>query len=230
MNIAIILAGGSGLRVKNSSIPKQFLEINNKPIILHTFEKFFNNENINEVVIVCHPEWRDYLNQIMNKFLYKTNDFHIVGGGMSRNDSIKNALNYINKNLVVNNEDIILTHDAARMLVSIKTIDENILYTKKYGAVSTVVPTTDTIACSSNGDKIDSILNRNHLFNSQTPQSFKLEIINYIYKNYNDTSDACSLALQKGYYIHLLNGEYSNIKITNDFDFSIIELMCRKNG
>lgn len=165
----------------------------------------------------------------MNKFSYKAKDFHIVGGGMFRNDSIKNALNYINQNLTINSDDIILTHDAVRMFVSAKTIDENIQYTKKYGIVNTVVKTTDTIVCSSDGDKIDSILNRDYLFNSQTPQSFKVSIMNALYETYNDTSDACTLAMRSGYNIHLLSGEYNNIKITNDFDFLVIELIYRKN-
>lgn len=231
MNIAIILAAGSGTRIKQSKIPKQFIEIDKKPIVIYTFEKFMNNENIDEIIIVCHPDWIEYLNQAMDRFKYSTNYTHITAGGLTRNDSIKMGLNYINKNLKIKSDDIVLTHDGARIFISSKTINENIEWAKKFGSVGTVVPSTDTIVCSLNGQKIDSIPNRNHLFNSQTPQSFSLEILNDIYHdNSSDTSDACTLAVKKGYDVYIVNGEHSNIKITTDFDIEILETMIRMNN
>lgn len=231
MNIAIILASGSGTRVRNSRIPKQFIEINDKPIVLHTLEKFINNQNIDQIIIVCNYDWINYLKQIMEKLFKKANNYHIICGGLTRNDSIKKGLDYINKNLPSKKDDIILTHDAARIFVSTKIINENIEYAKKYGVVDTVVATTDTIVCSSDGKKIDTIPNRNYLYNCQTPQTFKLEILNKIYEQiYGDTSDACSLAVESGYYVHLLIGEYTNIKITTDFDLAIAEFLLKKNN
>lgn len=229
MNIAIILASGNGTRMRNSKIPKQFIEIKNKPIVSHTVEKFINNQNIDETIIVCHPEWISFLKQSMEK-LHPKNNYHIIEGGTCRNDSIKLGLIYIQKNFDIDNNDIILTHDAVRIFISSKIINDNIEYAKKYGAVDTVVPATDTIVCSLDGKKINNIPNRDQLFNGQTPQTFKWKIINDIYSKKNiDASDACSLAIQNGFDVYLLEGEYSNIKITSDFDLAIIDAMVRTN-
>lgn len=230
MNIVMILASGSGLRIKNYQIPKQFISIENKPIVMYAFEKFIENKNIDEILIICHPNWIDYLNDMMNKFSYKNNEFHIVKGGSTRNESIKNGLNYIIEKFEILDNDIIITHDAARIFTSQNIINKNIECAEKYGAVDTVVPAVDTIICSLADNKISSVPNRKHLFNGQTPQTFKFSILNNIYKNNcEDTSDACYLAIEKGYDVHLVKGEYSNIKITNDFDLNIAEFMLKKN-
>lgn len=227
MNIAIILASGGGTRVRNSKIPKQFIEIGDKPIVVHTFDKFISNKNIDKIIIVCHPDWVSFLEQYLNKTCIDDN-YHIIKGGSTRNDSIKLALTYIGENFSVNSNDIILTHDAVRIFISTKIINENISYAKKYGAVDTVVATTDTIVFSFDKVKIDNIPNRNYLFNGQTPQTFKWEIISSIYnENFDDTSDACSLAIKNGFDVYLLKGEYSNIKITTDFDIDIIKAMVK---
>lgn len=78
MNFAIILADGNGSRIKNSIIPKSFIEIDSKPIVIHTFEKFMYNPNINQIIIVCHQDWMEYLNQTLNKFSYNLTNLHIV--------------------------------------------------------------------------------------------------------------------------------------------------------
>lgn len=173
----------------------------------------------------------EYLNQTLNKFSYNLTNLHIVAGGITRNDSIKMGLNYINEKFKVKNDDIILTHDAARIFVSTDIINKNICFAKKYQSVDTVVPAIDTIVYSLEGNKIDSIPIRDNLYNSQTPQTFKLEILNNIYNNnYEDTSDICTLAVKNGYDVHLVNGEYSNIKITTDFDLEIINILIKKNN
>lgn len=222
MNITIILASGNGSRIKQSKIPKQFIEINNKPIVIHTLERFIYNKNIDKTVIVCHPEWVDYLNNYINQN-YNNGNIFIVEGGKERNHSIVNAIRLIDKEMNVKDDDVILTHDAVRMFVSDRIINENIEMCKKYGVVTTAVPTIDTIGIIRENKIID-VPNRNDLVNIQTPQTFVYKTLKdtYLINGIQNTSDACKLLLNSKIYIVI--GEYENFKITSDFD-----LVCAKN-
>ncbi len=228
MNFALILASGTGSRVKSSKIPKQFIEINNKPIVAHTVDKFLLNKNIDEVVIVCHPEWNEYLTNYLKNFNKKA---YVVNGGKTRNESILNGLNYIKNDLKAKGTDIVLTHDAVRMFITDRIINDNIDKAKEYGAVDTVVPSTDTIVESTNKETLTSIPNRDHLYNGQTPQSFKFGIIYDAYKNNKaDTSDACRLVLENTKNkVALVIGDYENFKITTDFDLEFAKSVVKKN-
>lgn len=231
MNIALILASGQGSRIKTSKIPKQFIEINNKPIVGHTIDKFIINNNIDCVVVTCHPEWMDYL----KKYLidnFPNNQYHIIEGGKERNDSIANAIKYITKNISNNNNDVIITHDAVRMFVSDRIINDNISLAKKYKAIDTAIPCVDTIVSSINHKTIHHIPKRNELYHGQTPQTFHLELLKTLYlkNNIENTTDICSLLLEKTKEkIAIVIGEYENFKITTDFDLDYAIKMVKKN-
>lgn len=228
MNYAIILASGTGTRVKSSKIPKQFIEINNKPIVAHTIDKFLLNKNIDEVIVVCHPEWNSYLTNYLKSFNKKA---YVVDGGETRNISILNGLNFLINEIKAKDNDIVLTHDAVRMFITDRIINENIEMAKKYGAADTVVPSTDTIIESTDKQFIASIPNRDNLYNGQTPQSFQLGIIYKAYKDNNaDTSDACRLVLENtNTKVSLVIGDYENFKITTDFDLEFAKSVVKKN-
>lgn len=224
MNIAIILASGNGSRIKQSKIPKQFIKINNKPIVIHTLERFIYNKNIDKTIIICHPKWIDYLSNYINKH-YSNDNIFIVEGGKERNDSIANAIRFLDKKLNVKDDDVILTHDAVRMFVSDRIIIENIEMCKKYGAVTTAVPTIDTIGIIKN-NKIVDVPNRNDLVNIQTPQTFLFNILKYLYlhNKIKNSSDICkSLFDKKLKHINIVYGEYENFKITTNFDLYLIK-------
>ena len=231
MNIVIILASGSGSRIKQSKIPKQFIEISNKPIVIHTMERFLFSKNIDKIIISCHPEWIDYLSKYVEDN-YSDDNIVIVKGGKQRNDSIANAIKFINDNNMACDDDVVLTHDAVRMFVSDRIINENIDVCKECGAVDTVVKTIDTIVSSNDGKNIDNIPERDKLYNGQTPQTFKFKILKDIYlsNEIENTTDACKLLLEKhNAIIKIVLGEYENFKITTDFDLDYAKKMVNKN-
>ena len=132
MNIGIIFAGGIGERMHSKDRPKQFLEIHNKPIIVHTIEHFENNELIDDVIVVCVEEWIDYFNELIYKFGL-TKIKKVVGGGKSGQLSIYNGL-CAAKELVGDEDAVVLIHDGVRPLINSQLLTKNIENVKKYGS------------------------------------------------------------------------------------------------
>ena len=234
MNVAILLAGGSGTRIKSSKIPKQFIEINNKPIFIYTLETFINNKNISEIILCCNINWISKANKYIKEFFGKnTNNIHVIDGGPSRNHSILNAINYIDKNMNLKNDDIILTHDIVRMFVSDEIINNNINDSIiSNSIINTCIKSVDSLTMTCNNIDVSDIPNRDHYLNSQTPQSGKYELIKNIYNyKFSDdifkTTDLCKLAFILKIPIKITHGSYSNFKITNDFDLELAEFIIK---
>ena len=162
MVIAMILASGTGTRMGNVECPKQFLLIYNKPLIVHTIEAFEANEGVDQILVVTNE---DYIDQV--KVWCKQYDLgkvkNVVAGGNSRQISVFNGLTALEQ-MGTDGEDSILIHDAARPLISQKIINDNIEGCKKYGAVDTVIPSSDTIIRSVDGLEITEIQKRNEIF------------------------------------------------------------------
>ena len=174
MNIAVILAAGSGTRMGNASAPKQFLTIYNKPIVVHTIEQFEMHFDIDEIVVVTKKDYMEEMKVWIRQYdLSKVH--HVVEGGDSRQKSVFNGLSVV-KTFAQDN-DIVLIHDSARPLVNARIISDNIEGALRYGAVDTVVPSADTIIHSMNGEKINDVPVRKELFLGQTPQSFRFDVI-----------------------------------------------------
>lgn len=235
MNFAVIVAGGVGSRLESSSIPKQFIEVNNVPIFWHTTEKFLVNKNIDYVVISCHKEWISFVDNII-KNNNMENKVKVCEGGSSRNNSIEKALNYISKNFAnyLTNDSVIITHDAVRMFVDYRIIEDNIQKSKMYDVVDTIVPASDTITISLDGKYLHDIPERNNYYLGQTPQSAKWSVINDIYKNQKnsewfDRCDLCKLAKLNNNKIGVVKGSYSNFKITTDFDLKMAKILVEKS-
>ena len=228
MIYAGILAGGKGSRM-NRDIPKQFIELDGKPIIIHTIEKFLNVKEIDQIIISVVEEYIEYTKELIAKY-FDTDKIVVIKGGSSRSESLMNVCNYIGKD----SRSIILTHDAARPFVSERIIKDNIDMMKKeeYDAVGTFVPAIDTIAEFKN-DLLSNIPLRDNLYNVQTPQTFR---INELLENYNNLTDeeksiltdATKIYLIKGKKVGLVLGDRNNIKITTDFDLKIGELLISK--
>ena len=224
MIYAGILAGGIGSRMNISNIPKQFLNIGDKPIIIHTIEKFLLCNKIDKIYVGVNPDWNSYLVDIIEKdYNYISEKIVVVDGGKDRNSTILNIISAIDKDNGLSDEDILITHDAVRPFVSIKMIEENIDNCKKYNIIDTVVPAFDTIVSSEDGKFISSI-------QGQTPQTFK---INKFMEYYNKLSeeekniltDACKIFVLNGEKVFLVNGDFSNIKITTVTDLKIAKAM-----
>lgn len=228
MNIAVILAGGSGTRM-GSDIPKQFIDIYGKPMIVHTIESFDVNANIDKIVIACKEEWQEDLKIWMRQFgLSKVK--YIVSGGETRQESVYNSIRALDG--VCTDEDILVIHDAARPLISQRIINENIDGAKEFGAVDTVIPSADTIVRTLDGKTIDSIPVRSELYLGQTPQSFKYNLIKtaHEYSIENSTIDAtddCQLVRKLDRDVHLVNGDKLNFKITTFEDLLLLKSVIK---
>ena len=228
MNIAIILAGGSGTRM-GSDVPKQFIDIYGKPLIVHTIESFDVNSNIDYIAVVCKKDWQEELKIWVRKFGINKLRW-IVDGGETRQESIYNALTVIGNKC--SEDDIVIIHDGARPLISQRIIDENIVGAKEYGAVDTVIPTPDAIVNSKDDRTINNVPLRKELYIGQTPQSFKYNLIFKAHKtaisnNRIDATDDCQLILDLNEKVHFVTGDKLNFKITTFEDLLLLKAVIK---
>ena len=235
MVIAGIVAGGLGSRMGNSSIPKQFLEIDKKPIIIHTIEKFLASAEIDAVVIGVHMEWKDYLNDLIKKYLNDEKCVTVTEGGTHRNGTIYNIIEQAKKIWNVDQETIFVTHDAVRPFVSLKIIEENVKMAKKHGICDTVIVATDTIISSSNQEYITDIPLRDEMYQGQTPQSFKYSLFEEVYSSMSEeelsmVTDACKMFFLRKHDVYLVEGSVLNFKITYAFDFKMAKIMLEETA
>lgn len=226
MNSVIIVAAGRGSRM-NADINKQFLKIGSKEVIAHTIDKFYKNENINEIIIVVKEDEIKFLEEnIINKYGYE--NIKIAIGGKERQDSVYNGLK-----LVKHDCDIVLIHDGARPFIDRDTIDSCIKYTKQFNSTVTGVPVKDTIKVVDGNNNVSDTPNRSKLWSIQTPQSFKYELILKAHEkarkdNYLGTDDSM-LMEYIGEKVKVIEGNYNNIKITTPEDLQIGMEILRQN-
>lgn len=230
MNYAGVLAGGSGTRMGKTDLPKQFLNIGDKPIIIHTVEQFLLSSKIDQVIIAVPENWLTYTQDIVDKYFKGINNVKVTSGGTSRNETIMNICKYIENNFGTNPDDNIITHDAVRPFVTTRIIEDNIEMLKKYSSVDTVIPATDTIVESRDEAVISSIPNRNYLYQGQTPQSFNIGALVEEYNKLTDIeketlTDACKIFVIKDKEVGCVMGETYNFKITNQFDYKMANFM-----
>lgn len=221
-NYAIILASGKGERC-GYNIPKQFIKIAGKTVLEHTLNVFENNKNIDKIIIVINPDYRNFTEEILLKNNY-SKILSLLNGGCTRQESSK-----IGVFSIQDQEANVLIHDAVRPLISDNIINNCIEYLKKYDVIDTAISTSDTIIKRNDDFFIDEIPNRNFLMRGQTPQAFKLSLIKQAHKlAENDASlnitDDCGLVLHYNLAkVFIIKGEESNIKITMPEDISIVD-------
>ena len=167
MIYAQIMAGGIGKRMGNVPLPKQFLMLGSKPIIVHTVEKFILNTEF-ELILISTPEaWMDYTWDILKKYDINDKRIQVIPGGKERNDTLQNAINYIKEIKGIRDDDSIVAHDAVRPFVTKRIIDDNIEALKFYKAVDTVIPAFDTIV-RGDGEEVSEIPIRDEMYQGQT--------------------------------------------------------------
>ncbi|SHK18208.1 IspD/TarI family cytidylyltransferase [Tepidibacter formicigenes] len=228
MIYAEILAGGKGSRMGNTDMPKQFLNIGNKPIIIHTIEMFLLNERFTKIIITIPREWIAHTQDIINKYIDESlkEKLCVCEGGKDRNESIMNGIKYIDENFGIMDEDIIVTHDAVRPFLTHRIINDNIDMALRYGATDTVVPAFDTIVESKDNVTITDIPRRDFMYLGQTPQSFNIKKLVKLYNSLSDEeksilTDAAKIFVVKGEEVKLVEGEVFNIKITTPYDLKL---------
>ncbi len=207
MIFAVILAGGTGSRMGSTDMPKQFLEIKGKPILNHTIEKFLPNPRFEKIIVLSPKAWIGHTKELVRKHTGKNNKIAVIEGGATRNDTIMNAINYIDREYGLDDDTVIVTHDSVRPFVTHRIIDENIKTALSCGACDTVIPATG-------------------MYQGQTPQSFKAKLLRDSYNSLTDDekeilTDAAKILVMKGIKVKLVQGETFNIKITYPYDLKI---------
>lgn len=226
-----ILAGGIGTRM-GAEKPKQYIHIAEKPIIIHTLEKFVINPEIDHTVILCPKQWVEYTKDLCKNYLGLSERVSVIEGGETRNDTIMNAIDFIETSYPVDDESILITHDAVRPFVTYRIIHDNIEAVKEHGACDTVFPATDTIVESKDAEFISSIPDRSVLYQGQTPQSFKLLELKETFKFLTDDekkilTDAAKIYVLKDKKVALVEGESFNIKVTYPYDLEVAETLMK---
>lgn len=225
MNIAIIFAGGIGQRLNSNSVPKQFLEINNKPILIHTLLNFQNHSEIDKIYISILSEYKQFTEELIQK--YKLDKVKgIVSGGACGQESIYNALKAAEKENPP--DSIVLIHDGVRPIITPQVISDNIKSVEQYGTGITSTPCYETILVSKDGKVPQHVPLRKETFAAQAPQSFRLNEILSAHetirkKGYEGIVDSCTLFHILGRETRLVRGNFGNIKITTPQDVYILK-------
>lgn len=229
MIFGAILAGGIGSRMHMGDMPKQFLPLGDKPIVIHTVEKFLACPGFDRILIGVHPDWEEYLRDLLRRYVpLAAERAETVPGGADRNETILNLVNYLEQQYGASEEHIIVTHDSVRPFVSLRILQENIEAAQRYGAVDTVIPAADTIVSSKDHQKIFSIPDRAEMYQGQTPQSFQVGLLKRLYLSLTENekkilTDACKICVMRDYPVHLVEGTDTNLKITTSGDYRIAQ-------
>ena len=188
MVFGAILAGGVGSRMQGADMPKQFLPLGDKPIIIHTLEKFLTCSQFTCIYIGVHSDWMNYMEGLVEKYMPgAAGHVHVVCGGSDRNETIQNIIGEIEKDHGEMEENIVVTHDAVRPFLTLRMIEENIAAARQYGAVDTVAPAVDTIVVSDDGKIVADIPDRKRMYQGQTPQSFRISLLKKLYRSLTET-------------------------------------------
>ncbi len=223
-NIAIVVAGGKGERIGNE-IPKQFLELKGKPIIFYSLKAFEDCEKVDGIIVVIHPEFKNFLREVIEKYKLKKIT-GVVKSGRTRQESVFNGLMSVKK------AKNVLIHDAARPLVSRNLILKIFKSLQHHLGVIPVIPIRDTIVSLEN-ETVSGYHDREKLRAVQTPQGFKFEIILKGHQKaaeegkWSFTDDASMLLYYKLGKVKSVEGEIHNIKITYPEDLQLAEFLLK---
>ena len=231
-----ILAGGKGTRMGRTELPKQFLTIGSKPIMIHTIEQFLISNKVDKVIVATPENWKTYTEDIIEKY-YPSNDrIDIIIGGTTRNETIINICKHI-KEISSDDENIVITHDAVRPFITQRIINDNIeaLLDKEIDAVDTVMPAFDTIVESTNNDIITNIPIRDYMYQGQTPQTFRVNELMETYSSLTEEekdilTDATKIYVLRNKKVKLVMGETYNMKVTTQYDLKLANAIVKIKG
>lgn len=217
---AILVAGGSGSRMA-SAVPKQFLLLNGKPVLMHTLSAFHQSAFLPEIIVVLNVAFHDYWKELCSKH-HCVIPHHLVNGGETRFDSVKNGI------AITEDPAIIAIHDAVRPLIETEIIDRSFMGAKKNGSAVVAVKSIDSIRRITGNTSIS--LPREEIYLVQTPQVFQSELLKAAYRQpYNPFfTDDASVVEQFGGTMHIIAGNYDNIKITFPVDLDIAAYLIKK--
>lgn len=226
MNIALIIAGGSGARM-HQDIPKQFLTVNEKPVIVYTLEAFQNHAEIDQIAVVCINGWEQVLRAYANQFNI-TKLKYIIPGGKNGQDSIRNGVFELEKH--GRKDDLVLIHDAIRPMVSPEIISDCIVKTKQYGCAIATIPCAEAMVQTQDGNVSIGSYPRENLKRTQTPQGFPLGKICDLHRKaleegITNSVASCTLMIELGEQVYFSAGSEKNIKLTTVEDIDIFKAL-----
>lgn len=226
MNIGLLIAGGSGKRM-GQDIPKQFLTVNEKPVIVYTLEAFQAHPAIDEIGVVCIDGWEQVLYAFANQFNI-TKLKYVIPGGENGQDSIRNGVYELEKHC--SPDDIVLIHDAIRPMVSADIISDCIIKTKKYGCAIATIPCAEAMLQTEDGTISTGSYPRDNLKRTQTPQGFFIKDICDLHRRaleagITNSVASCTLKIEMGEQVYFSMGSEKNIKLTTVDDIDIFKAL-----
>lgn len=232
MVIGGILAGGLGTRMAGGGLPKQFLKIGGKPVIIRTLQRFLDNERIDHVVIAMNESWIDYCRDMLAQYGLSGERVEIIRGGETRFESLLCLANACMRVAGERGETdvVMINHDCARPFVSDRILRDNITMVQEYDMVTTSVPTIDTVLISKDGKCSDCVPDRPTVFLDQGPQTIRVPHFLELVETLSDEEkavymEAGRLYIDKGYRVGIVQGERENFKLTTPFDLKLAEMM-----
>lgn len=226
MNVALIIAGGSGNRM-HQDIPKQFITVNERPVIVYTLEAFEKHPGIDAIAVVCIEGWEQVLMAYAKQFNI-TKLKYVVPGGKNGQDSIRNGVLELEKHF--SPDDLVLIHDAIRPMVSAEIISDSIRVALEYGNSVTVIPCAEAMMETEDGNVSVGSYPRNRLKRTQTPQTFRIgDICNLhrraLEKGITNSVASCTLMIEMGEQVYFSAGSEKNIKLTTVEDIDIFKAL-----
>ena len=235
MIFGVIVAGGVGSRM-GADMPKQFLKLADRPIIMYTLGAFLKCSEPEHIYMGIHPEWVEYMAELVREYVPEGEQHrvHLIPGGAERNETIMNVIQQIEKDFGNDETHYIITQEGVLPFVTQRLIKEHVSAVVQYDAVDTAIPAVDTIIFSEDGIFIDNIPERKYLYQSQTPQSFRMDLLKQLYLGLTPgeksiLTDACKICTVRQVPVHIVAGEVSNMKITTAADYKIAQIMA-ENG
>lgn len=229
-NVAIIFAGGSGVRM-GAGIPKQFLEINGKPILVHTLQLFQNHDEIDEIYLAVGEAHINYVEELADEYrLRKVKK--VVAGGETAQDSIYHALLAVQE--TNGNNTVVLIHDGVRPFVSYDVISKNIAGVKENGNAITCTSCYETVLISETGESVETVPYRKDTYVAQAPQSFLLkdimtahDAVRKLPTKYDNMVDACTIIRSQNMVAYMVEGNRGNIKVTTPEDVYLFRALLQ---
>lgn len=226
MNVALLIAGGSGNRM-HQDIPKQFITVNERPVIVYTLEAFENHPEIDAIAVVCIEGWEQVLWAYAKQFNI-TKLQYVVPGGKNGQDSIRNGVYELDKHF--DKDDIVLIHDAIRPMVSAEIISDNIRVAREFGNAITVIPCAEAMIQTEDGVVSVGSYPRDRLKRTQTPQAFKIGDICDLHRRaleagITNSVASCTLKIEMGEQVYFSAGSEKNIKLTTVEDIDIFKAL-----
>lgn len=227
-NYVILLAGGIGKRM-GADIPKQFLEVEGKPIIVYTIENFQRNPQIEKIVVVCVKEWIEYVKELVSNYSLSKVEWIIEGGGTGH-DSIRNGVFFLKDK--IHPDDYIIVHDAVRPILPQKAIDEVIRVSHEKGNASSSIVCHPPIVYTDDFESGITDVDREHVMLTASPQAFRFSLALRCYEqaekeNLHNTTFTSSLLIHCGERVYFAKGTTNNIKITKKEDLALFKALLQ---